>query len=57
MNNIVKEDKILNCRKCKYFNENKINKDSTIYYCKLNKKYFLLDENQLSTNLKCYKEK
>ena len=35
---------------------NKVNKDSTVFFCKLNKKNFR-DENQISSNLNCYKGK
>lgn len=51
-----KEDKLVNCKNCKHFEVNKVNKDSTLFFCKLNKKNFR-DENQLSSNLNCYKGK
>lgn len=54
---MIEEDKIVNCKKCKYFIINKINKDSTLYSCKLNKKQFRCDENQINSNLNCYKGK
>lgn len=54
---MIKEDKILNCKGCKHFVVNKINKDSILCYCKLNKKQFRCDENQISSNLNCYKGK
>lgn len=51
-----KEDKLINCKNCKYFASNKVNKDSTLFFCKLNKKNFR-DENQISSTLNCYKGK
>ena len=51
-----KEDKLVNCKNCKHFEVNKVNKDSTLFFCKLNKKNFR-DENQVSSNLNCYKGK
>lgn len=51
-----KEDKLVNCKNCKHFEVNKVNKDSTLFFCKLNKKNFR-DENQISSNLNCYKGK
>ena len=48
---------IISCKKCKYFNESWINKETVLYSCKLNKDEFNYDQQDLSTNKKCYKAK
>lgn len=50
-------NKIINCKDCKYFQIQNIDKYSQLYSCKLNKKFFDISKLDVSCNKPCYKDK